>query len=86
MLSEEEKARIRAEEEARAKQKLVAQRERRKARAALEFREAVKIELNPKPVFRWWIPMLVFVLATAAGAGWWITRPKPPEIALTHVR
>lgn len=70
MLSEEEKARIRSEEEARAKQKLEAQEERQKARAALEFREAVKVELNPKRVFRWWIGVLVLVLATAAGAGW----------------
>jgi hypothetical protein len=48
MLSDEEKARIRAEEEARAKQKLEAQEERQKVRAALEFRESVKVELNPK--------------------------------------
>jgi hypothetical protein len=86
MLSEEEKARIRAEEEARVKQKLEAQEEREKARAALEFREAVKVELNPKRVFRWWIGVLVFVLATAAGAGWWITRPKPPEISSAPIQ
>jgi hypothetical protein len=86
MLSEEEKARIRAEEEARVKQKLEAQEEREKARAALEFREAVKVELNPKRMFRWWIGVLVFVLATAAGAGWWITRPKPPEISSAPIQ
>ncbi len=85
MLSEEEKARIRAEEETRAKQKLEAQEERQKARAALEFREAVKVELNPKRVFRWW-RVLVFMLATAAGAGWWITRPKPPEISSAPIQ
>jgi hypothetical protein len=86
MLSEEEKARIRAEEEARAKQKLEAQEERQKARAALEFRESVKVELNPKKAFRWWIPLLVFVLASAAGAGWWLTRPKAPEISSVPIQ
>jgi hypothetical protein len=86
MLSDEEKARIRAEEEARAKQKLEAQEERQKVRAALEFRESVKVELNPKKAFRWWIPMLVFVLATAAGAGWWLTRPKTPEISSAPIQ
>jgi hypothetical protein len=86
MLNEEEKARIRAEEEAKAQQKLEAQEERDKARAALEFRESVKVELNPKRAFRWWIPMLVFVLATAAGAGWWITRPKSPIISSAPVQ
>ncbi len=86
MLNEEEKARIRAEEEARAKEKLEAQKEREKALAALEFRVSVKAELNPKRVFRWWIPMLVLVLATAAGAGWWITRPKPPEISSAPIQ
>ncbi len=86
MLSEEEKARIRAEEEARANQKLEVQEERQKARAALEFREAVKVELNPKRVFRWWIGVLVLVLATAAGAGWWITRPKPPIISSAPIQ
>ncbi len=86
MLSEEEKARIRAEEEARAKQKLEAHEERQKALAALEFRESVKTELNPKRAFRWWIPMVVLMLATAAGAGWWITRPKPPEVSSAPIQ
>jgi hypothetical protein len=86
MLNEEEKARIRAEEEAKAQQKLEQQEDRQKARAALEFRESVKVELNPKRAFRWWIPMLVFVLATAAGAGWWLTRPKPPEVSSAPIQ
>jgi hypothetical protein len=86
MLSEEEKARIQAEEEARANQKLEAQEERQQARAALEFRESVKVELSPKKTFRWWIPMLVLVLATAAGAGWWLTRPKAPEISSAPIQ
>ncbi len=86
MLSEEEKAKIRAEEEARAKQILEQQEERQKARAAFEFRESVKVELNPKKAFRLWIPMLVFVLATAAGAGWWLTRPKAPEISSAPIQ
>ena len=76
MLSEEEKTKIRAEEEAKAKQKLETQEERRRAKAALEFREEVKAELIPKPRSRWWVGLLVFALAGAAGAGWWITRPK----------
>jgi hypothetical protein len=86
MLSEEEKARIRAEEETRAKQKLEQQEERQKARAALEFRESVKVELNPKRAYQWWIGVLVLVLATAAGAGWWITRPKLPEISSAPIQ
>ena len=85
MLSEEEKAKIRAEEEARAKQKREAQEERLKAKAALEFREEVKAEFNPKPRSVWWIPALVFVLATAAAGGWWILRPKPIEISSAPV-
>jgi hypothetical protein len=53
MLSEEEKARIRAEEEAKAQQKLEVQAERLKKQAALEFRESVAAEINPKLTFRW---------------------------------
>ena len=87
MLSEEEKAKIRNEEEVKAKQKLEAQEERLKARAALEFREEIKAELIPKPRQKWWIPVLVFVLASAAGAGWWILRPKPmPEISSAPIQ
>jgi hypothetical protein len=77
MLNEEEKAKIRNEEQALAKSKLEAQEQRLKAKAALEFREGVKAELLPKRRSRWWVGALVFLLASAAGAGWWITRSKP---------
>ena len=86
MLSEEEKANIRTEEETKAQQKLELLEERQKARAALEFRESIKTELNPKRAFRWWIGVLVFVLATAAGAGWWITRPKAPIVSSAPIQ
>lgn len=87
MLSEEEKAKIRNEEEMKIKQKLEAQEQRLKAKAAIEFREEVKAEFTPVRPPRWWIPVLVLVLASAAGVGWWILRPKPiPEISSAPIQ
>jgi hypothetical protein len=79
MLSEDDKNRIRLEEEGKAQARAAALEHAARTKASLEYRRQVRAELisSRKNIFWWTIPILVL-----AGIGaYFFTRPSPPEIS-----
>jgi hypothetical protein len=81
MLSEDDKNRIRLEEEGKARARAEALEQAAKTRASHEYRKQVRAELisRRKHFFWWMIPILVL---TGIGA-YFIIRPNAPEISST---
>ena len=79
MLSEDDKNRIRLEEEQKAQDRAEALEQATRTKASLEYRKQVRAELisRRRNMFWWTIPILIL---TGIGA-YFISRPSAPEIS-----
>ena len=82
MLSEDDKNRIRLEEEQKAQDRAEALEQATRTKASLEYRKQVRAELisRRRNMFWWTIPILIL---TGIGA-YFISRPSAPERFASH--